>query len=112
MILLNRIWRFIISLFDVSKDDSARSLPTPNADDNVANRMAHNTAQTTYKTESNTNPQRISFKNGLILTYDSENRISSAYGYIPEASTIPLFIIAKEGYDVFTDILEIDPPTV
>lgn len=74
--------------------------------------MAHNTTQTTYKTESSLTPQRISFKNALILTYDSENRVSSVYGYIPELSPIPVFIIAKEGYDVFVDILGLTPPTV
>lgn len=101
-----------MSLHDISKSDPMRSLPAPNTNDDVANRMAHNTTQTSYKTESNTNPQRLTHKNALILTYDSANRVSSVYGYIPALSTVPVFIIAKAGYDVFVDILGITPPTV
>jgi len=101
-----------MSLHDIDRTGSRRGLPTPNTDDTVAQRMAHNTMGTTYRTDGNTSPQRLSFKNGLILTYDEDNKISSVYGYIPEVSTTPVLIIAKEGYDVFTDILEIDPPTV
>lgn len=89
-----------------------RSLAKPNTNDDVLNRMAHNTTQTTYKNESSANPQRIAHKNALILTYDSANRVSSVYGYIPALSSIPVFIIAKEGYDVFVDILGLTPPTV
>jgi len=74
--------------------------------------MAHNTTQNTYRATGSEVTQRMSFKNGLILTYDSQNRISSVYGYIPELSDVPVFIIAKSGYDVFVDILGIDPPQV
>lgn len=101
-----------MSIHDVSKGDPGRAKPSPNTNDSVINRMAHNTIQTSYKTESNTNPQRLTHKNALILTYDSEDRVSSVYGYIPEISSIPVFIIAKEGYDVFVDILGITPPAV
>lgn len=99
-------------LHDISKGDAMRSLPTPNTNDDVQNRMAHNTTQTTYKKEGSSNPQRIAMKNGLILTYDSANRVSSVYGYIPALSTVPVFIIAKSGYDVFVDILGLPTPTV
>lgn len=83
-----------------------------NSTDDVQNRMAHNTLGTTYKTDGDDATQRIIFKNGLILTYDEDDRVSSVYGYIPEISDVPVFIIAKAGYDVFTDILDITAPTV
>jgi len=100
-----------MTLFDTDKDGSKRISPKLNVDDSVANRMAHNTMSNTYRnTESVT--QRMAFKNALLLTYDSENRVSSVYGYIPELSSVPVLIIAKDGYDVFVDILETDAPDV
>jgi hypothetical protein len=75
-------------------------------------RPAHNTLCISYKTESTGTQQRIVFKNGVILTYDGDNRVSSVYGYVPEISSVPIFIIAREGYDVFEDILGITAPTV
>lgn len=101
-----------MSLFDIDKQGNYRAQPSINENDSQNQRMAHNTMGTTYRSDSDTGNQRIVFKNGLILTYDDENRVSSAYGYIPEADTIPVLIIAKEGYDVFVDILGIDPPVV
>lgn len=100
-----------MALHDISKGPR-RKLPLPNQNDQQVQRMAHNTTQTTYKNEGSNTPQRIAHKNALILTYDSDNRISSVYGYIPELSSVPVFIIAKEGYDVFVDILGITPPEV
>lgn len=100
-----------MSLLDTDKNSVKRLSPQPNADDGVTNRMAHNTMSNTYRNTEDV-IQRMAFKNGLLLTYDSENRVSSVYGYIPELSTVPVLIIAKDDYDVFADILEIDPPTV
>lgn len=54
----------------------------------------------------------MAFKQGVILTYDSENRVSSVYGYVPGLADYPVLIIAKSGYDVFTDILGLTAPTV
>lgn len=101
-----------MSLHDLDKNTVNRSQPLPNTNDGVANRMAHNTTQTTYKSSGDTNSQRITMKNGMVLTYDSENRISSVYGYIPALTTEPVFIIADEGYDVFVDILGLTAPEV
>lgn len=101
-----------MSLHDIDKSTGGRVAPAPNTNDDLAQRMAHNTNSTSYKTDSDSNPQRIAFKNNLILTYDGENRVSSIYGYLPEVSDEPLLIIAKAGYDVFEDILEIAAPTV
>lgn len=74
--------------------------------------MALNTYSNTPRQDGDGNNQRMRFANGLILTYDADNRISSAYGYIPELQSTPVLIIALEGYDVFEDILGIDPPVV
>ena len=45
------------------------------------------------------------------MTYDKDNKVSSVYGYIPELSEEPVFIIAEAGYDVFVDLLGIEAPT-
>lgn len=100
-----------MSLVDSDKQKGDRANPRLNVDDNVANRMAHNTMGTTYRTVGLDVTPRMSFKNGLLLTYDADNKISSVYGYIPELSTTPVLIIAKDGYDVFIDILGLTPPT-
>jgi len=46
----------------------------------------------------------------MILTYDASNNVSSVYGYIPNVGTTPVFIVAKAGKDVFTDVLNIAKP--
>lgn len=104
--------RNTVSLLDVDKNSSNRLTPQPNADDGVINRMAHNTMGNTYRTTGLDVTPRMAFKNGVILTYDSENRVSSVYGYIPELQSTPVLIIANEGYDVYVDLLGITPPEV
>lgn len=101
-----------MSLHDVDKTSNNRITPRVNAPDPVTERMSHNTYSNTYRSSDGAVTQRMVFKNGLILTYDQDNKCSSVFGYIPEVSTIPFYLSAKEGYDVFTDILEITPPTV
>lgn len=100
-----------MALHDVDKSADKRLSPKPNASDDVMNRMAHNTMSNTYRSTPEV-VQRMTFKNGLILTYDKNNKCSSVYGYIPEVSETPILVIAKVGYDVFTDILGITAPTV
>lgn len=101
-----------MSLIDADKSSDNRITPQLNTPDEVLQRMAHNTMGNTYRTAGLDVNQRMAFKNGLLLTYDGENRISSAYGYIPELSSVPVLIIAEEGYDVFVDILGLDQPEV
>lgn len=101
-----------MSMHDIDKSSDNRGIPRPNENDALAQRMAHNTTSTTYRKDTATNRQRVSFKNGLIITYDQDNKVSSVYGYLPSVSNIPVFIIAKAGYDVFTDILGVTAPTV
>ena len=101
-----------MSLVDIDKVSSNRSTPDLNSNDSAIVRRAHNTNGNTYRRAGGAVTQRMVFKNGLILTYDSANRCSSVYGYVPEISTVPIFVIAKDGYDVFTDILGINAPDV
>lgn len=101
-----------MSLSDVDKDDNQRRSPQPNANDNVPHRMAHNTSSPSYRQINSDVVQRMRFMNGLIVTYDNDDKFSSVYGYIPEVSSVPVLIIAKPGFDVFDDILGIDPPEV
>lgn len=74
--------------------------------------MAHNTASPTFRTEGGKKTGRMVFKNGLILGYDAENRVSSVFGYIPALADFPVLIIARTGFDVYKDILGLDRPTV
>lgn len=99
-----------MSLIDASKSSSNRSESYLNVDDLQDKRMAHNTAGNTYRTAGLDITPRMVFKNGLILTYDADDNVSSVYGYIPELSSIPVLIIANEGYDVFEDLLGITAP--
>lgn len=101
-----------MGLHDSDKSSDRRLSPRPNANDPLQQRMAHNTMSNTYRSASEPTKQRIAYKNGLILTYDQDNKISSAYGYIPELAEEPVLIIAKAGYDVYVDILDLTPPQV
>src|SRR4051812_34820076 len=101
-----------MALHDVDKSGDDRLNPMPNHSDEQAQRMAHNTSGMTNRKDTSPNSQRVAFKQGLILTYDSSNRVSSVYGYIPSVSDVPVLIIAKTGYDVYVDILGLTAPTV
>lgn len=101
-----------MSIIDNDSTSSNRNSPTLNVNDDKGIRRAHNTYGNTFRRVGGSVTPRMAFKNGLLLTYDSANRVSSVYGYIPEISATPVTIIADEGYDVFVDLLEITPPTV
>jgi len=102
-----------MSLTDVDKDSLDRGSPTPNHSDLLADGAvkAHQTLSTVYTTDATANPTvRLVHKNNMILTYDASNNVSSVYGYIPNVGTTPVFIVAKAGKDVFTDVLNIAKP--
>jgi hypothetical protein len=101
-----------MSLVDADKDNVQRKAPKINAVDTVVNRMAHKTNQTTYRESGSPVIARAVFMQGGIMWVDSEGKVSGVYMYIPEVSSRPVQIIAREGYDVFEDILLIDRPTV
>lgn len=72
---------------------------------------SHQTLSTTYKTDASDNQNvRLIMKNSMMLTYDSANKVSSVYGYIPSLASYPVLIIAKPGNDVFVDILGLPSP--
>lgn len=101
-----------MSLHDTDPNHFKRINPKPNANDVVDQRMAHNTLGTTYKTDSDTNQQRVIFKNNITLYYDDQNRVIKVDGFIPDLANYPVTIIAKYGYDVYTDILGLTAPVV
>lgn len=101
-----------MSLNDLDKNDDQRRFPRPNANDNVPHRMAHNTIQHTYRQVNSSVVPRMIFRNGIIIWFDQDNKVSAIFGYVPEVSGIPIEVIAKSGYDVFDDILGVDQPTV
>ena len=101
-----------MSLIDRDNISDNRANPSINADDEVLNRMSHNTSGNTNRTTGLGVKTRMAFKNGVILTYDANNKVSSVFGYIPELSNVPVLIIAKSGYDVYVDILGLTAPTI
>lgn len=100
-----------MSLHDIDKDGSDRANPSLNTIDDVSERMSHNTMGNTYRRAGGNVKQRMIFKNGLLITYDKDGRASSVYGYLPSVSNVPVIVIAKTGYDVFTDVLGVTAPT-
>lgn len=100
-----------MSIIDVDKTGDTRLNPTLNQTDQVVQRMAHNTMSNTYRKDTNTNFQRITFKNSVILYYDDQNRVIRVDGFIPSLAAYPVTIVAKYGYDVYTDILGLTAPT-
>lgn len=102
-----------MTLWDVDKAGDNRGSPQPNTGDEIPgdSRMAHNTHSTVF-TPSQAKPStRIVYKNNMTLTYDANGLVSSVYGYVASVSSVPVFIIAKQGYDVFVDVLGIPAPT-
>ena len=100
-----------MSLHDVDTTTGSRTNPTVSTDDKVVSPMAHQTISTSYTPPGeDARKQRMILKNNAIVSYDSENRISSIYAVITGVSYTPVLIIAAEGKDVFTDILGIPRP--
>ena len=101
-----------MAIHDVDKDGSDRGSPAVNAHDKAKGEPTAFGQLSTVPTTDATVKQRVAFKNGVILTYDDHNRVSSVYGYIPGLANYPVLIIANYGYDVYTDILGLTAPTV
>lgn len=100
-----------MTLHLVDKSSPNRRNPNINQTDLNSQPLAHNTTQLTYKSDGNNNPQRVIFKNGITLSYDDQNRIIKVDGFIPALAPFPVTIEAVYGYDVYTDILGLTPPT-
>lgn len=100
-----------MSLFQIDKSNDNRKTPQLNENDVNVNRLAHNTMAQTYRTDSNNNYQRVVFKNGITLSYDDQNRVIKIDGFEPRLVNYPIVIEVEYGYDVYADVLFIDPPT-
>lgn len=101
--LIQAFWEQVkMSLTDIDKQNSDRSNPVLNTEDNVVNRMAHKTLATTYKTVGNQDANRLVFDKGSIRGYDESDNNSILMGYDPDISSRPVVRIAKEGYDQST----------
>lgn len=101
-----------MGIHDVDRGSSDRSSPLPNAHDQQGiARMAHNTTSTTPTADASIKT-RIAFKNNVILYYDDQGRVIRVDGFVPGLAAYPVTIIAKYGYDVYTDILGLTAPTV
>lgn len=91
-----------MSLIDADKNSDNRATPILNADDGVANRMAHKTVGTTYKTAGNADTNRLIFDKSSVKGFDQSNRNNIFIGYNPAISTRPIVRIAKDGFDQST----------
>jgi hypothetical protein len=101
-----------MSLHDVDKGNINRGTPTPNRHDVVdaGSIKAHQTLSSTYKTDASAANVHMRFIHNGILWYDDQNRIIRADAFIPSLAAYPVTIIAKYGYDVYTDILGLPRP--
>lgn len=102
-----------MSLTDADKHNPDRGAPAPNHSDLVAAGAvkSHQTMSSTYKTDASVANVRMTFKNGMIIWYDDQNRPSSVYGYVPGYnSQVPVLAIAKYGFNVFSDVLGVSAP--
>lgn len=101
-----------MALFDVDKSSDSRISPSPNSHDVLAQEsvMAKQTASTSYKVNAVSTTTRLVQKNNMFIWYDDQNRVSSLYGFVPQISSIPILVIAKAGFDVYIDVLQIPKP--
>lgn len=102
-----------MTLFDVDKTNDDRGTPSPNTHDVLSPgaMMSKNTVSSSYSTTGiATNPQRMIWKNNMILWYDDQNRVIAVKGFIPSLANYPVEITAIYGYDVFVDILGLPKP--
>lgn len=95
-----------MAIHDTQPGDQRRGNPMPTNHDVRTRRHADSTQSITNKIDEDSGA-RVVTKDGQIIVYDVNDKASIVIGLVPEYSSEPLFIVAKSGYDVFTDILEI-----
>lgn len=100
-----------MTLHLIGKSNPGRHNPGLNQTDLNTQPLAHNTTQFTYKSDGNSNPQRVILKNAITLSYDDQGRIIKIDGFEPRLVNYPVTIEAQYGFDVYADILLIPPPT-
>lgn len=99
MIILKKIWKYIMSLFDISKDDPMRSIPAPNTNDSVTNRLAHGTTQNQNSGEIAEDDGLKFLERQIIAKQDGFNK--AAFGFYGDANKFGLKV-AQDGFDVLT----------
>lgn len=95
-----------MAVHDVDTTSDNRTSASPLHHDVSSARKADGTQGVTQKVNDDTGPY-VRTKDGQIVVYDTNNRAVIVMGIVPQYSDEPLFIVAKDGYDVFTDILEV-----
>jgi len=95
-----------MSVHDVDMSSDSRTSATPLIHDALAERKADGTQGISQKIDTTEGPY-VKTLNGQIVVYNSNDQAVIVMGIVPEYSDEPLFIVAKDGYDVFTDILEV-----
>jgi hypothetical protein len=88
-----------MSLHDISKNDPMRSLPKPNTNDNVTNRLAHGTTQN-HNAGEQAIGDGLKFKERQILARQSGTN-KAVYGFLESTNEFGLKV-AKPGIDVLT----------
>lgn len=88
-----------MSLFDVDKQGDFRVQPALNADDNVANRMAHATAAITLRDTASSVTSRAVMKDGKLEVYNSSDSRVARIG-VRETDTEGAVDTAKPGSSV------------
>lgn len=101
-----------MSLHMVDKDGIDRNSPSVNTHDTTSDviRSSHQTLSTTPASPGTKQTTRVIFKNNVILYYDDQNRVIRVDGFISGLANFPITIIARYGYDVYSDILGLTPP--
>lgn len=82
------------------------SSPMPTNHDLKQQRSADSSSSITNKIDDDSGA-RVVTKDAQIIVYDADGKATIVMGLVPEYGSEPLFIVAKSGYDVFEDILEI-----
>ncbi len=86
-------------LHDVSKDSDSRSIPIPNVDDSLSQRMAHGTTQVQHNAEGTSFDTRLAVQERRIIGV--KNGVNKAlFGFNDNAEFF--FKIAPDGVDVLT----------
>lgn len=96
MINLKGIWKYTMSLFDISKGDPMRSIPKPNTNDDVTNRLAHGTTQN-HQAGEEISPDGLKFRERQIVA-QQDGVTKALFGFLDSSNRFG-FRIAADGVD-------------
>lgn len=92
-----------MSLVDSDKNSDNRGTPSLNSNDDLNQRMSHETNGITYRTAGNDPLPNLLFKQGVIKSEDKNGLTNVFFGYDPAINTTrPILRVAKDGYDAQT----------